>query len=116
MAVDFANDANWITVYQLTTSGDIPPLVVNQSLSYRFLRIIAENSEAKASWTLGGYLNFLTDEAIAPDLIGDRVFCDVNKAKIIQVPDWIGAYRLKFKPPVWFNELSLQVDGYIGGA
>lgn len=114
MSANFADNSNWQGVFNLTTTNPPRLVVVNQSLNYAFLRVVPENSQAKSTWTLGGYLNFLTDEDIAPDLIGDRIFCDVNKAKIIQVPDWIGTYRLSFKPPIWFKELSLQIDGYIG--
>ena len=112
MSFNFADNANWQSIFNVTTTNPSPLVVVNQSLSFAFLRVVVENSQAKASWSLGGYLNFLTDEDIAPDLVGDRIFCDVNKAKIIKVPEWIGSYRLSFKPPIWFRELDLQIDGY----
>jgi hypothetical protein len=116
--VDFADDANWLGLYGNLIMGvlgnPIAPITLASSLNHRFLRIAANNQNALATWSLGAYAYFLVDEDNPQVQAGTRIFCDVNRPIIVPVPDWLPSYRLRVKPPKWFDEISLQVEGYIG--
>lgn len=118
MAANFADEANWLGLYDnlvmAVLSNPIPPITLPNSLNYRFLRIAANNQNALSTWSLGAYAYLMVDENLPQVQIGNRIFCDVNKPIIIQVPDWLSSYRLRVTPPKWFDELSLQVDAYTG--
>jgi len=118
MAANFADEANWLGLYDnlvmAVLNNPIPPITLPNSLNYRFLRIAANNQNALSTWSLGAYAYLMVDENLPQVQIGNRIFCDVNKPIIIQVPDWLSSYRLRVAPPKWFDELSLQVDAYTG--
>ena len=122
MNPSFAPSVNWHLIYdnlivatvmssQPLSYIPIAPLTLNYSLPYRFLRIAANNQNARSTWSYAGSLDLLVDE-----VDGARVMTQalaVNRAIIIQVPDYLERYRLRFTFPYWFDEISLQVDGYI---
>ena len=66
MAVDFASSINWAALYDSLTVGavgiPIAPITLSNSLNYRFLRVAANNQNAKTSWKLGGYCFLMVDE------------------------------------------------------
>ncbi|MFM7887722.1 MAG: hypothetical protein ACKPCM_13755, partial [Pseudanabaena sp.] len=66
----------------------------------------------KATWRYGGYVDLLTDEVSGAEVVRRSLAC--NKAVIIAVPEYLERYRITVAPPYWFDEISLQVDGYIG--
>jgi len=122
MNPSFAVDANWQLIYDnlilatfLSRNPDsyipIAPISLSFSLPYRFLRVAANNENARSTWRYAGNLDLLVDE-----VDGARVASlalAVNRAIIIKVPDYLDRYRLRFTFPTWFDEVSLQVDGYI---
>lgn len=70
---NFVDNANWqliydnlITAIYVSQSPDvynpIPPTSLNFSLPYRYLRVAANNQNAKATWRYGGALDLLVDE------------------------------------------------------
>jgi len=117
MAVDFASSINWTALYDSLTIGaagiQIAPITLSSSLNFRFLRVAANNQNARSSWKLGGYCFLMVDEP-NPEVIVERIFTSVNKPSIIAVPDYLASYRVVFSPPKWFDEISLQIDGYTG--
>lgn len=119
---NFADEANWVGIYDQLTIGSIidaltyrpiPPIVLSQSLSYPFIRVAANNQNAKDRWRLGAWLEVLVDET-NPQVEISRTLCPVNKAAIFSRPEFLQSYRLRFVIPFYFDEISLQVDGYIG--
>lgn len=117
MTANFADESNWLSLYDNLTMGavgtPIAPIVLASSLSYRFLRVTANNQNAKSSWRWGGYCFLMVDEP-NPQVEVSRLYLSVNKPIILPVPDYLASYRFAFTPPKWFDEISLQVDGYIG--
>lgn len=120
---NFAIDTNWQLVYDnlvsaLYTSRNPPvyvpiaPISLSFSLPYRFLRVAANNQNAKASWRYGGAIDLLVDDISGVEVARRSLVC--NKAIIIAAPDYLDRYRVRVSPPYWFDELSLQIDGYIG--
>ncbi|TYQ29970.1 hypothetical protein [Pseudanabaena sp. UWO310] len=123
MRPNFVDDTNWQLIYDNLTRAvytsrnpdvyiPIPPISLSFSLPYRFLRVAANNQNAKATWRYGGYIDFLTDEISGAEVLRRSLAC--NKAVIIAVPDYLERYRITVAPPYWFDEISLQVDGYVG--
>ncbi len=118
MSANFADEANWLGLYDtlvMAVMGNpIPPITLPSSLNHRFLRIAANNQNALSTWNLGAYACLLVDENSPQVQIGNRIYCDVNKPIIFPIPEWLPSYRLKVTPPKWFDEISLQVEGYTG--
>lgn len=119
---EFANEANWTPIYDQLTIGSIidaltyrpiPPIVLPNSLSYPFLRVAANNQNAKSRWRLGAWIEFLVDEA-NPQVEIARVLAPVNQAAIIPRPNFLNSYRLRAVIPYYFDEISLRVDGFVG--
>lgn len=119
---EFANEANWVGIYDQLTIGSIidaltyypiPPIVLPNSLSYPFLRVAANNQNAKSRWRLGAWIEFLVDE-VNPQVEIARVLAPVNQAAIIPRPNFLDSYRLRAVIPYYFDEISLQIDGYTG--
>ena len=114
---DFGVAANWVSLYDNFTaslSGDpISPIILPNSVTSRFLRVAANNQDAKDSWRLGGYCLLMVDEP-NPEVIVSRIYSPVNAPIILMIPDYLASYRVIFQPPKWFDEISLQIDGYIG--
>lgn len=122
MPIDFANESNWVSVYDQLTIGSIidaltyypiPPIVLPNSLNYPFLRVAANNQNALSRWRLGAWLEFMVDEN-NPQVEIERILAPVNKAAIIPRPNFLDSYRVRFIIPYYFDEISLQVDGFIG--
>ena len=115
--MDFANEANWLSLYDGLTmavlTNPIPPIVLSNSLAYRYLRVAANNQGAKSAWRLGAYLSLMVDEP-SPQVEVVRWSAPVNIPAILAVPDFLSSYRVRIKAPVWFDEISLQIDGYVG--
>ena len=115
--MDFASEANWLQLYDGLVMGasgiPIAPITLPSSLNYRFLRVTANNQNAKASWRSGGYCFLMVDEP-NPQVQVSRLYAPVNKPVILAVPDYLASYRVIFAPPKWFDEISLQVDVYTG--
>jgi hypothetical protein len=120
---NFIDNNNWQLVYDNLISAQyvsrtpdrynpIPPIALSFSLPYRFLRVAANNQNARATWRFGGNLDLLTDEVSGAEVMRRALAC--NKAVIIAVPDYLERYRISVLPPYWFDEISLQIDGYIG--
>jgi hypothetical protein len=121
--VNFVDDANWQLIHDSLISAvyvsrnpdvynPIPPTSLSYSLANRFLRVAANNQNAKATWRFGGNLDLLVDEVDGAEVLRKPLVC--NKAVIIAVPDYLERYRIRVSPPYWFDELSLQIDGYTG--
>lgn len=120
---NFADETKWQLIYDNLISAQyvsrapdvynpIPPIALSFSLPYRFLRVSANNQNAKASWKYGGQLELLVDDIGQARVKRESLVC--NKAVIIAVPDYLERYRITVTPPYWFDEISLQVDGYTG--
>ena len=117
MTANFADEANWLSLYDNLTIGatgiPIAPIFLTSSLSYRFLRVTANNQNAKDTWKYGGTLEFLVNEAFAAVVVDSSgLLC--NRPIIIKAPEFIDTYQLRVSIPRWFDEISLQVDGYTG--
>ena len=121
---DFANNANWVSVYDRLTYRSIidsltyypiPPIVLPNSLNYPFLRVAANNQNALSRWRLGAWIEFMVDE-VNPQVEIVRVLAPVNKVMIIPKPNFLDSYRLKAIIPYYFDEISLQIEGFIGTA
>lgn len=117
---DFANDNNWIVLYDQLTIGSIidaftyqpiPPILLPNSLSYAFLRVTANNQNARAYWRLGAWIDFLVDDDL-PQVEVARILAPVNKPCVISKPEILESYRLKATIPYYFDEISLRVEGY----
>lgn len=124
MAVDFGNSANWLMIYdQVSTAQGVEgnplayrpilPILLSQAYSYPFLRVAANYEQARSWWRLGAWVEFLVDENI-PDVEVARILAPVNKAAIIPKPVFLDSYRIQFTIPYYFEEISLQVEGYTG--
>ena len=115
--IDFASNSNWLMVYdQLTFSvlgQPIPSILLTSSYNYRFLRIAANNQNARSTWRLGAYIHLLVDEP-NPQVQAFRSTTSVNAAALLVIPDYLSSYRVRIIPPKWFDEISLQVEGFIG--
>lgn len=122
-APDFTDSSKWQLVYDnliqavyVSRNPDvynpILPISLSFSLSCRYLRVAANNQNAKARWRYGGALDLLTDEVGGSEVLRHSLAC--NKAVIVAVPDYLERYRVTVSPPFWFDELSLQIDGYQG--
>jgi len=120
--MDFSNEGNWISIYDQLTIGSIidaftyypiPPIVLPNSLSYPFLRVAANNQNAKRWWQLGAWIEFCVDEP-NPQVEVLRAFARVNRAVIIPKPSFLISYRIRAAIPYYFDEISLQIDGYTG--
>ncbi|WP_055075029.1 hypothetical protein [Pseudanabaena sp. 'Roaring Creek'] len=119
---NFADGSKWHLVFDnliqaVYTSRNpdayipIPPISLSFSLAYRYLRIAANNQNARASWKWGGNADLLVDDVSQVEVIRRSLRC--NQAIIIPVPDYLERYRIKVSVPYWFDEVSLQIDGYI---
>ena len=117
--IDLASDSNWLMVYdQLTFSvlgQPIPSILLTSSYNYRLLRIAANNQNARSTWRLGAYIHLLVDEP-NPQVQAFRSNTPVNVAALLVIPDYLSSYRVRIIPPKWFDEISLQVEGFIGTA
>jgi hypothetical protein len=120
--MDFSDEANWEAVYDQLTIGSIidaltyypiPPIVLPNSLTYPFLRVTANNQNAKAWWQLGAWIEFCVDEP-NPQVEVHRAFARVNRAVIIPKPSFLTSYRIRAVIPYYFDEISLQIDGFTG--
>jgi hypothetical protein len=122
---NFADNANWKLIYDnfiravvISSSpleyNPIPATDLSFSLKYRFLRVAVNNQNAKATWRFGGNLDLLVDDVGGAEV--SRKSLSVNKAVVIAVPDYLERYRVRVSFPYWFDEVSLQVDGYEGSA
>lgn len=120
---NFADDNNWSLVYDnlidavyVSRTPDIyypiPAINLTFSLPYRYLRVAANNQHAKSTWRFGGSLDLLVDDIAGVEVLRRGLVC--NKAIIVAIPDYLERYRIKITPPYWFDEISLQVDGYVG--
>ena len=118
----FADESNWLSIYDQLTIGTIidaltyrpiPPITIPNSLSHSFLRVAANNQNAKAWWQLGAWIQFCVDEP-NPQVEVARAFARVNNAVIIQKPSFLTTYRIRAIVPYYFDEISLQIDGYTG--
>lgn len=120
---NFADNSNWQLVYDNLELAQyvsrtppvynpISPVSLSFSLPYRYLRVAANNQNAKATWRWGGQLELLVDDIGQVQVLKRSLVC--NKAVIIAVPDYLERYRVTVTPPYWFDEISLQIDGYIG--
>ena len=90
----------------------IPPIALSYSLPYRYLRIAANNQNAKSSWKYAGQLEIMVDDIGQCRASRESLVC--NRAVIIAIPDFLDRYRLTVTPPYWFDELALVIEGYIG--
>ena len=117
--IDFASDSNWLTLYdQLTFSvlgQPIPSVLLTSSYNYRFLRIAANNQNARSTWRLGAHIHLLVDEP-NPQVEAFRSITPVNVAALLVIPDYLSSYRVRVVLPKWFDEISLQIEGFIGTA
>ena len=120
---NFVDNNNWQLIYDNFIAAQyisrtppvynpIAPISLTFSLPYRFLRVAANNQNAKSTWRFGGNLDLLTDEVDGAEVLRRALAC--NKAVIVAVPDYLERYRVRVSPPYWFDEVSLQVDGYVG--
>lgn len=120
---NFVDNNNWKLVYDNLIAAQyvsrnpdvynpIPPISLSFSLPYRFLRVAANNQNAKGTWRFGGNLDLSVDEVGGAEVLRRALVC--NKAIIVSVPEYLDRFRIRVSPPYWFDEISLQVDGYIG--
>jgi hypothetical protein len=121
MNPNFADESKWVSIYdQLTiatvlsstpkTYVPILPILIAGSFSYKYLRVAANNQNAKASWRYGGSLEFLVDNNAGVEIARKSMAC--NKAIIVTAPDFVDSYKLEASFPFWFDEISLQIEGY----
>lgn len=115
---NFADESKWVSIYDrltiatvvLSTHAPIPPILISGSFGYQYLRVASNNQNAKASWRYGGSLEFLVDDNAGVEIARKAMVC--NKAIIIPAPDFVDSYRLQVTTPRWFDEVSLQIEGY----
>jgi hypothetical protein len=73
---------------------------------------------AKPSWYLGGRLSIKanTQPIITPTNVLNpiirRVGIPLNRAAIVEVPDFVSEYKLSFQPPYWFVYENLRIWEY----
>ncbi|NUN66354.1 hypothetical protein HCU40_16740 [Pseudanabaena biceps] len=120
---DFANEANWLSIYDQVSVAQgvagsplvyvpIAPITLPNSLDYAYLRVAANYQDAKARWRLGAWIEFYVDEP-NPAVEVARILAPVNKAAIIPKPVFLTTYKVRAVIPYYFQEISLQIDGYI---
>jgi hypothetical protein len=121
---NFADDSKWSVVYdQLTTAifvsrnpdvyNPIPAINLNGfALGFRYLRVTANNQNAKATWRYGGRLDFLVNESNASVEIASKSL-GCNRPVIVVAPDFVDTYQIRVSVPYWFDEVALVVEGYI---
>lgn len=122
---NFSDDSKWSLVYEqliqavyLSRNPDqyipIAPLSLNGfALNFRYLKVVAENQNAKASWDFGGLMTFLVDEPNASVEV-DSIALKCNKPLLVVAPSILDSYQIRVKVPYWFDEISLQISGYTG--
>jgi hypothetical protein len=117
-----AQESNWVSVYsgyhvsqEIGTVIRIPPVRVATLLNNRFIRCFCRSEEAKPTWWLGGTL-VLVISPLASDIDFEamRVTIPLNRFTLIEVPDVIDSYWLKFESADWFTEINLSIDKYVG--
>lgn len=121
---NFGDEANWQLIYDQITYAQgvdgnplayrpILPITLPFSLQYPFIRVAANYENAKSSWRLGSWIEFLVDES-NPEVEVLRVLAPVNKPIIIPKPSFLGSYKIRAIVPYYFEEISLKIDGFTG--
>jgi hypothetical protein len=120
---DFADDSRWFVLASLALVAQnvsefpnayipIPKVNINDISDYPFIRVLVNNPQAKPTWRLGCWGEFLVDEPNAEQLVW-RFRCPLGRPSIHQKPDFLGTYRLRFDIPFWFERCNLFIWGYI---
>lgn len=121
---NFADNSKWSVVYdQLTTAifvsrnpdvyNPIPAITLNGfALAFKYLRVTANNQNAKGTWRYGGRLDFLVNEPNASVEIASKSL-GCNRPVIVVAPDYVDTYQIRVTVPYWFDEIALYVEGHI---
>ncbi|MFN7762543.1 MAG: hypothetical protein ACK5RE_18000 [Pseudanabaena sp.] len=85
----------------------------------KYLRVLVSYPQAKATWFLGGRLSIRgnTNPIVTPTNVLTpvirRVGVGLNRAHIVEVPDFLNEYKISFQPPYWFVFENLRIWEYV---
>lgn len=94
--------------------GKVPTVYIPNTLTNRFLRCCVTSNSAKDTWYLAGNLALILNKGIVPDFEARRFTIGLNRFVLIQVPDYIYSYQLKFEAVYWLNDIMISIDKFIG--
>lgn len=114
----------WENVYSSILTLDdsigyirIPPIIISPVLNNRFIRCFCQSKEALPKWWLGGVLILvLKHQRRGADFEAKTFKIPLDRITLIEIPDYINEYLVKFEPASWFAEMEISVDKYLGEA
>jgi hypothetical protein len=125
---DLADESKWFQVHAslrevtyISGSTEYVPLtdaLLSEVFTARYIRVLMSFPLAKPSWYLGGRLSIKanTQPIITPTNVLNpiirRVGIPLNRAAIVEVPDFVSEYKLSFQPPYWFVYENLRIWEY----
>lgn len=83
---------------------------------HRFLAAGCVSTTARSSWHLGGWLtpSFASGRGDLGDVGLGRLAVPLQGTKLLVLPQYSTAYKLRFDIPYWIDDLSLTIFQYIG--
>lgn len=127
--VNLADESKWNQIHAslrevtyIEGSTEFIPLtdaLLSEVYTAKYLRVLVSYPQAKPTWYLGGRLSIRTNtESISTPTnlltaVVKRVAVVLNRAFIVEVPDYLTEYKVSFQPPYWFTYENLRIWEYI---
>jgi hypothetical protein len=126
--VNLADESRWIQIHAslrevtyIEGTTDYYPLtdaLLPEVYTGRYLRVLVTYPQAKSTWFLGGRLALRANtigSSVPTNLITPvikRLTVGINRAWIVEIPDFLAEYRVSFQPPIWFVYENLRIWEY----
>jgi hypothetical protein len=127
--VDLADESRWNQIHAslrevsyVGNTTEFLPLtdaLLPEVYTAKFLRVLISYPLAKSTWYLGGRLSIRTNTnpVTTPNNIltpvVKRIAVGLNKAFIVEAPDYLTEYKVSFQPPYWFVYENLRIWEYV---
>lgn len=128
--IDLTDESKWVQreaslreVTYINGTSEYVPLIdrlILYTFTGRYIRVLMQYNSAPPTWYLGGRLSIKTntnDVSIPTNVqkaLVRRVSIPLNRATIVEIPDFLPEYRLSFQPPLWFIFENLRIWEYVG--
>ena len=127
--LDLSNESKWNQVHAslrevtyIDESTEFLPLsdaLLSEVYTARYLRVLVTYPQAKPSWYLGGRLSIrgntipiVTPTNVLTPVVR-RIAVGLNRAFIVETPDFLSEYKISFQPPYWFTYENLRIWEYV---
>jgi hypothetical protein len=127
--IDLADESKWNQIHAslrevsyINGTSEYLPLtdaLLPETYTSKYLRVLVTLPNAKPSWFLGGKLSIRTNTVpiVTPTnvltAVVRRIGVGLNRAQIIEVPDFLSEYKVSFQPPYWFVYENLRIWEYV---